>query len=247
MKRCCIMLALYALSCAVAPVSLGPKADSLKKLIMRCAADIERAKRVVRDRDLIKTLTHLQAMDNGGKKYYLLEKETITGMLLSVTEGAYADIILVNRDGRVVYTRESDDIFNRNARKLDRTPLAECFDNRGKWALFSCAGRLPSDPGKNCVALSSTVSGGNTMPGVFIALIDAEKIREIIGAEDAILNSDGEYLISPEAGKAGTRFENFEKINHPAGEGSFTGPSGRRGYFRKVTHGGFSWILVSGR
>ena len=248
MKPGILIIPLFIVSCALVPVSLGPKADSLKRLIMHCASDMERAKKVIIERDIIKNLTHLQSMDNGGKKYYLLEKEAITGMLHSVTKGAYADILLVNRDGRVVYTLNSDEIFSRSVRQLNGTPLAECFENRQTAVLYSSAGKLPADPGKQCIAFSSPVSGGATMPGMFIVIVDADRIRSLIGDEDVVLDSRGNYLLSPDTEKIRTRYEYFEKIKIPSdGGGIFTGPAGVRIAYRMVNYGALSWILVSVR
>src|SRR4030042_4555789 len=100
---------------------------SLKGLFKLCESDLEKAKKVIIEKDLVKILSHLQKMDSGGKKYYLLEREAITSMIKSVTEGVYSDFILINRDGTVVYTMANDKLFAGNV----RTPLV-------KQALASC-------------------------------------------------------------------------------------------------------------
>lgn len=82
--------------------------------------DIDNASKVINDNNLILNLTHLQAMDKGGKKYYLLEKETISYLLNSVTKNLYRDIILINWDGVIIYSMRDDGIFSKHI--IDLTP-----------------------------------------------------------------------------------------------------------------------------
>src|SRR4030042_586399 len=104
---------------------------SLKSLFQLCESDLERAKKVILEKDLVKILSHLQKMDNGGKKYYLLEREAITAMIKSVTEGVYSEFILLNRDGTVVYTMMNDKLFAGNVRTtLAKSALSSCYENR---------------------------------------------------------------------------------------------------------------------
>ena len=90
--------------------------------------DIGNASRIVIDNDLILNLTHLQSMNGGGRKYYLLERDTISYMLSSVTQNLYRDIILVNWGGTVVYTMSDDGIFSKNVKEMDAgSPLRRVF------------------------------------------------------------------------------------------------------------------------
>jgi hypothetical protein len=82
--------------------------------------DIENASKVINENNLVLSLTHLQAMDKGGKKYYLLEKETISYLLKSVTKNLYRNIVLVNWEGVIVYSMRDDGIFAGNV--LEATP-----------------------------------------------------------------------------------------------------------------------------
>ena len=70
--------------------------DDLTNFFRQCESDIQRAKRVIIDRNIVMKLSHFHKMDFGGRKFYLLERESITKLIKSVTEGIYSDIILIS-------------------------------------------------------------------------------------------------------------------------------------------------------
>jgi len=88
--------------------------DTLEKFFKRSENDSVKAGDVLQKHNIIQHLTHLRKMDRGGKKYYLLEKDDITEMIRSVTEGIYLDYILVNKNGDIVYTKNNDEMFGIN-------------------------------------------------------------------------------------------------------------------------------------
>src|SRR3990172_8913797 len=239
---------LLLLSCATAPVA-PPDAGALKQFLAACGSDIEKAKRVIIDNDLVKILTHLQAMDNGGKKYYLLERETITALIRSVTEGAYSDFILVNRSGTVVYTMNNNDLFARNVVSgLKNTVLNACYENRKIRPYIGRTSLLPGDR-LYTIPFSSSVSGANTMPGIFVLVVDISKIQGIIGSRSFIIDSEGMYAVTRDRSKINSRFPDFDKINDaaPAEETPvrFTDSRGGAGWCQILRYGNLSWIIVT--
>jgi len=207
-----------------------------------------KAKKVVVDHDLVKNLTHLLRMDNGGDKYYLLERESITLLIRSVTEGAYADFILVNEQGTVVYAMANHALFAKNVLvNLKNTALRACYENRNAGLDIGPPSLLPEDRAYT-IAVSSLASGANTLPGTFIMLVDIEKIREMIGDKTSIIDSSGRYVISREDSKINTQYPDFEKIKLPlpAGEtaGYFAGHDGKVCRYALFRSGDLVWILV---
>ena len=241
------MLAASLSSCVSVPPA-APDAGTLKLFFERCRSDMAKAKKVIVDHDLVKNLTHLLRMDNGGDKYYLLEKESITMMIRSVTEGAYADFILVNEQGTVVYAMMNHALFAKNVTAaLKNTALKACFDNRNAGLYIGPVSLLPDDRAYT-VAVSSLASGTGTLPGTFIMIIDISKIREVVGNETSIVDSSGNYIIHRDSSKINAHYRDFEKINlsSPDGETAyFTGEAGRVCRYTLFRHDHQLWILVS--
>ncbi len=101
------------------PATPAARTPAVDEIILR---DIGNASKIINDNDLIINLTHFQLMDQGGKKYYLLEKESISYMIRSVTLHLYQEIILVNREGTVVFTMHDDRIFAKNVKDPEQPP-----------------------------------------------------------------------------------------------------------------------------
>jgi hypothetical protein len=243
-----ILLAMFLASCASAP-PVPPEAGPLKLFLDRCRSDLENAKKVLVSNDLVKNLSHLQLMDHGGKKYYLLERENITALIRSVTEGAYSDFILINKQGVVVYTMGDDDIFGANVLAgLKKTVFNACFENRDTDPFISPGPSHPKDQ-KHTIVISSKVSGGNTMPGIFILMVDLSKIREIIGKRSSIIDTDGNYVVADDYRKINTRFNDFNKIDLATfDDGStarFAGGQGGAAVYRFLRYGNLRWIIVT--
>jgi len=223
---------------------------SLKSLFQLCESDLERAKKVILEKDLVKILSHLQKMDNGGKKYYLLEREAITAMIKSVTEGVYSEFILLNRDGTVVYTMVNDKLFAGNVRTtLAKSALSSCYENRDVSPYIVSVPYLPSDAGAY-VAVSSKVQGGNTMPGIFILIVDVQKIQKLIGERSYAIGTDGMYEVAADRRIINTRYKDFDKIDVSGPRDGlavrrFTRSSGVSAAYRFFNYSNLEWILVS--
>ena len=115
MKRLYLIIIAAFLSCTAPADRIPVTVDRLQRFFNACESDLSRARRVVVERNLITMLSHFQTMNGGGRKYYLLEREGITALIRSVTSGAYDDLILINRDGVVVYTMASDELFAKSS------------------------------------------------------------------------------------------------------------------------------------
>jgi hypothetical protein len=67
-------------------------------------------------------------MNDGGSKYYLLEKESISAMIRSTARETYHDLILVNSSGTVLYTMQNETLFRQKPSAIQsRIPPLSLF------------------------------------------------------------------------------------------------------------------------
>ncbi len=209
---------LTALSCRPGPVirdSRPPaEADRLTRFFSTCEKDIRNAVKVIIDNDMVKNLTHLQRMNAGGRKYYLLERENLTSMIMAVTEGVYTDLILLNRGGTVVYTMTNDDIFGRNAEQgLGGSAVHECFIKSREGAMhIEDVMIFPPVTGGLNMFVSLMNARDEFSRGVFIMQIDIGVVEKILGAESVAIDREGIYRITQERDKILRPCPFFEKI-----------------------------------
>lgn len=248
MKHAGIALCLLIASCATLPGSGRVDIVSLKSLLRVCESDLQNAKKVIVEHDLVKNLWHLQRMDKGGSKYYLLEREGITAMIKAVTEGVYADFILVSSNGTIVYTMTDNSLFARNVRSVSGT-LAACHAGDDSGPFIATVPLLPGGD-RSFLAVSLPVSGGKTMPGTFILLVDMEKIRSLVGDRTCIIGQNGMYETDCGGGKSATPYADFNRIDLSGTHDGltvrrFTRPAGVSVTYRLFRHANLFWVFVT--
>jgi len=151
--------------------------DNFESFLKRCELDSIKACNVIKKHRIIQHLTHLRTMDAGGQKYYLLEKQDITEMINSVTEGIYLNYILINKIGEIVYSKNDDDLFGLNINKEnDSTLIKKCFSNRGGIYFEDIANSAHLS--KNILFISSPVYIEDDFHGVLILQVDVKKIKD---------------------------------------------------------------------
>lgn len=225
--------------------------NNLKDFFLRCEQDILKAKKVIVDEDIVKNLSHLLIMNNGGKKYYILERENITSMIKSVTEGVYTDFILINRKGVVIYTAVNDDIFGKNVRsRLKSTPLFNCYNNIKNDIYFHDISTLSPDIEKHSLFVAIKVKGGISFPGLFVLQVSAQKPADYMERGSFALSKDGIYRISQDPDKIQSSYENFDfknlsDIPPDSPGGIFKNKNGIKFMYRPFTHRNINWIIVS--
>jgi len=169
----------------------------LERFFKRSESDSIKAGNVLQKHKIIQHLTHLRKMDSGGKKYYLLEKDDITKMINSVTEGIYLDYIMINKNGDIIYTNRNDDLFGTNIYKgYEKTPLQKCFLSR-TGVFFEDVSFIAPSSKIYSLYLSSPVYVEGNFHGVLILQVDIKKISEILDPEIEILSRDGVIRVSP--------------------------------------------------
>jgi hypothetical protein len=222
--------------------------DKLESFFKRSELDSIKAGNVIEKHRIIQHLTHLRLMDSGGKKYYLLEKQDITEMINSVTEGIYLNYILINKIGDIVYSKNNDDLFGLNIDKgYESTPIKKCFSNRRGVYFEDITNAVPLSESYS-LFISSPVYVEEDFHGVLILQIDVKKINEILETGTEILNRDGIFKVTSIEEKISSKYSEFDKINIDTLDNNEV--------FRLNTHNGklkflkfsfknISWILLS--
>jgi hypothetical protein len=191
-------LAILAIQCACGTGSHTTRpgdagsGDPLRDFFTLCELDMARATAVIEKRALVDNLTHLQKMNEGGDRFYLLERDGITEMIRAVTQGNYSDFILINAHGMVVYTRDDDDLFAKNIRHFKpESPLGRCFSNKKAPLHVEDVTEFPRSSGLFRMLVAGNVFQDGEVKGVFILQIDMDKLLGAAGGDVTIASADG--------------------------------------------------------
>jgi hypothetical protein len=190
-----IFLTLLFFSCSSQPVIVdAPQSGDiykLEKFFLRSETDSVNAGAVLEKYKIIQHLTHLRRMDTGGKKYYLLEKDDITKMINSVTEGIYLDYILINKHGDIIYTNKNKSLFGSNVNSgFEASPLYKCFMNR-TGVYFGDVSYITPSSSIFSLYISSPVYVEGNFHGVLILQVDTKKISGILDNGTEVFSRDG--------------------------------------------------------
>ncbi len=245
-----ILLILFLFSCKTEIVKKPElkKYDKLTAFLNICRSDLQKAGTVIANKDIVKNLTHLQFMNAGGKRYYLLERENISRMISAVTEGVYSDYILVNKKGTILYTRENDQLFSKNVRShLKTTPLKVAYDKRDLPVFFSDVTMMNNFSGNHLMFVSKKVSGGNSFPGLLILQVDAATLLQYLEPGEEIISNDGIYLLSEKKDRIMQPCQFFNELgikDRRNQEGKKKLSDGRSVYFKNYRYESLNWILI---
>jgi len=218
--RILCLLFVFAVSCSVPAVKVEVKKPGkdanvsvLKEFFVRSESDSVRAGAVIEKHNIIQQLTHLRLMDTGGKKFYLLERENITEMINSVTEGIYLDYVLINKHGDIIYTRNNDSLFGTNVNEgYEETPLKKCFVMR-RGVYFEDVSLLTPTSSVYSLYVSTPVYVQQKFHGILVLQIDIFKINEILEKDTEIVNRKGIIKIAADTAKINSLMPGYSKIN----------------------------------
>ena len=222
--------------------------DKLESFFKRSELDSIKACNVIKKHRIIQHLTHLRAMDSGGKKYYLLEKQYITEMINSVTEGIYSNYILINKIGDIVYSKNDDDLFGLNINKgYDSSPIKKCFSNKRDVYFEDITNAVPMSKSYS-LFISSPVYVEEDFHGILILQIDVKKINELLETGTEILNRDGIFKVSSFEEKIFSKYSEFDKINIDSldnNEEFLLNVQNEKLKFSKFSFRNINWILIN--
>lgn len=184
-------------ACASTTENKLPQKDELTRFFKVCESDIKKAVEVIRKHKIAEILNHFLIMGGGGKKYYLLEKENISEMILAVTEGTYSDLLLLNSNGTVIYAMKNDDLFSKSLKNgLAESSLNKCFVNSSSGVLHieDISIFPPLTENKSLLVSYPDIAEGQ-IKGIFIIQINHEIIENVFTRKIQIIGSDGLYRI----------------------------------------------------
>ncbi len=218
--RILCLLLLFAVSCSAPPVTKMIKKvepdtnlSNLEKFFIRSESDSLRAGKVIEKYNIIQQLTHLKLMDRGGKKFYLLERENITEMINSVTEGIYLDYVLVNKHGEIIYTKNNNSLFATNVNEgYEDTPLKKCFAMK-KGVYFEDVSLITPTAGTYSLYVSAPVYVQQNFHGILILQIDISKINALLEKDTDVINREGIVKITSDSAKINSKIVNYSNIN----------------------------------
>lgn len=214
------LLIMFAVSCSAPTVKVEikkPEQDanlsSLEKFFKRSESDSLRAGQVIEKHNIIQQLTHLRLMDTGGKKFYLLERENITEMINSVTEGIYLDYVLINKHGDIIYTRKNDSLFGTNVNEgYEDTPLKKCFVMR-RGVYFEDVSLITPGSTTYSLYVSSPVYVQQNFHGILVLQIDISKINEILEKDTDVINRNGIIKIAADYTRINSQIPDYSSLN----------------------------------
>lgn len=215
-----VLLIILAVSCSAPKVKVEVKKpgndaniSSLEKFFSRSEADSVRAGEVIEKHNIIQQLTHLKLMDTGGRKYYLLERENITEMINSVTEGIYLDYVLINRHGEIIYTRSNDSLFGTNVNEgYEDTPLKKCFAMR-RGVYFEDVSLITPSATTYSLYVSSPVYVQQNFHGILVLQIDISKINAILEKDTDVINRQGVIKIAADYSRINSQIAGYSTLN----------------------------------
>ena len=196
------------------PQAVTPEIGELTGFFSICKTDIKKAVKIVSDYKMVANLTHLRRMDTGGKKYYILERDNLTEMIMAVTEGTYSDLILINKSGFIIYTMKNNDLFGKHVKHHYKdTSLLNCFNRSMNGFHIEDVSMFPDENGQPSVLVAYPDIGENQVRGVFIIQIDTEIISSILKNESIVIGTDGKYRIDKNPDNLYKPYLYFNKID----------------------------------
>lgn len=183
-----------ALIKTVAPIA--PRYDSLtREFIVQCESDLLKSATVIGKDRLISSLSHLNVMDKGGRKYYLLEQDNITRMLNNLTSYPYSECILVDKNGKIVYTMRGGEPLGKKVSFYRETPVYSMFLEGIKGnSVITDVVYVPQLAKEYNMFFSQPVIDleGETQ-GVIVSAVSIERLAERLPDFSRIINSSGFY------------------------------------------------------
>ncbi|MBN2041840.1 MAG: cache domain-containing protein [Spirochaetes bacterium] len=196
------------------PQAVIPEIEELTNFFRVCEEDIKKAVKIVSDYKMVDNLTHLKKMDTGGKKYYILERENLTEMIMAVTEGTYSDLILINKNGLIIYTMKDDSIFGKYIKQHYRdTALLDCFNRCSKGFYIEDVSFFPDENGHPSILAAYPDISEGRVRGVFIIQINTDIVNSILKKNAVVIGTDGKHRVDEKGTDLYSPYKYFDKID----------------------------------
>ena len=186
---------IFLLSCnSVAINNNHPSKDKLSSFFDECSSVLQQASNIISEKQLIKTLNHLNKMDNGGNKYYLLEKEDLNKMINNLSKISFDDCFIVNEKEVIIYSMFNNDFLDKHISYYPTSHLETLYKiaKEGKSSVADVSIFPPNGTRKELLFATPIKNGEKTI-GVLIAAISPQVLSETIGKNFFIIDKDGIY------------------------------------------------------
>jgi len=173
--------------------------DKLYSFLKRVKTDLDIYADIALKEDLVKFLAHFKDMNNGGKRYYLIERDNITRMIESSTQRIYSDYILLDAKGKVIYSRSNNTIFSEiiGRRVNDSSFLPNLLDDNYKYYISNPL-KVSGVNSTKVILVCTKISSPDTFPGFAILQINVGRINSLLEETEFILDIDGNCLFANE-------------------------------------------------
>ncbi len=190
-----ICFIVYSLSCSIKPITKS-ETGLISSLFLPYIHDMSKAVDIIQKHELIANLTHLLNMDNGGRKYYLLEYEHINEMIGNVTEELYDDLIIVNSSYTILYSMKSIELYGRRLSQL--SPVLYYFISSLPYndiAIYKPFEHPPMSGNYSfCVLYPIHLNDRNK--GFCIGFINQNKLYDVLPSDSIIAEENGEVIFN---------------------------------------------------
>ncbi len=175
------ILLFFCFSCAENEIRKKPSYDRLYSLMTETFENLASASETISSKNLIKNLSHLNRMNYGGSHYYPLEREAITDIIKSLSSSDFSECILLNAEGKIIYTMKDDDILGKSYASFAASPLPSLFSKAvtGEQSLFDFS-IFPSSSAEPSVFFAVPVKDKDKIIGVLIAAVSSDKIKNSV-------------------------------------------------------------------
>jgi hypothetical protein len=192
-------------------------------------------------------------MDSGGRKYYLLEREAISEMIHSATEGRYDEWVIINKTGRIIYTMRDNEVFNKLVTsQLKGIPYDRCHINHELPLYIDDTSTILTLGGGSYLVFSAKAQAPDTRPGLLLLVMNVSHAVSALPAGSWAVGTDGMYKAAADMSLINTPCPYFEKIPPALSADDkslyyFTGTGGIQYVCRYFRYAGHTWILVAER
>jgi hypothetical protein len=206
--------------------------------------DLNNTAAVISNNELIKNLTHLQRMDFGGSHYYPLEREALTKMIQSLSSYTYADCILINRAGTIIYTMYENRLLSKHAESFPNS-FAMLFRHAKEnepWILD--VAEFPEMAGSPRLLFAVPVARGSHVEGVLVAAMSAADIAVTLKLKDRVVDRTGTIRLTPDSAELFSVLPEFASQEETIARREVSTADGKF-LLSPVTCRNLQWIVVS--
>ena len=189
-----LIVLFFCFSCSEVATKKIPSSNRLHSFMSETFENLTSASITISSKKLIKNLSHLNKMNYGGSHYYPLEREAITEIITSLSSSEFSECILMNSEGKIIYTMKDDEILGKTFASFASSPLPPLFNTAitGEQSIYDFS-VFPSNSTEASVFFAVPVKENDKVIGVLIAAVSSEKI--INSVSDLVMITDARNIV----------------------------------------------------